>query len=317
MRGLFTATIGMLAALATADTTCAPGLYILIARGSGEPAAGTPVPKQGITLPPFTGSIGAVGELVASQLNGTVVAGVDYPATNPLPSTDDNETTIDPSDFKSLNLTDYHSSVNNGTSSIIDEVNQYHKACPDGKIALIGYSQGAQVVMNSLCGGSGDGFNTDEPLSPALVKSNIVSVAIVADPTHIANLTIDRGNSTQDGVFSRQNTTVCQQYDNIIASWCDADDAFCDSGDSIAVHESYLGIYGKEIAEWVGEGYVNATTSQSGSGSNATGTATTTPSTTATATATSTTTSTGAASALVRDGGLLLGMMGLLSVLAL
>lgn len=83
------------------------------------------------------------------------------------------------------------------------------------------------------------------------------------------------------------------------------------------MHETYLGIYGKEIAEWVGEGYVNATTSQSGSGSNATGTATTTPSTTATATATSTTTSTGAASALVRDGGLLLGMMGLLSVLAL
>jgi acetylxylan esterase len=154
MRGLFTATFGMLAALATADITCAPGLYILIARGSGEPAAGTPVPKQGITLPPFTGSIGVVGELVASQLNGTVVAGVNYPAINPLPSTD-NETTINPSDFKSLNLTDYYSSVNNGTSSIIDEVNQYHKACPDGKIALIGYSQVCSSTLNNMASATG------------------------------------------------------------------------------------------------------------------------------------------------------------------
>lgn len=141
MRGLFTATIGILAALATADTTCAPGLYILVARGSGESPASTPVPSLGITLPEFTGSAGVIAELVAKQLNGTVVAGVDYPATDPLPAITDNATTIDPSIFTTLNLTDYHLSVNNGMRSIIDEVNQYHTACPDGKIALIGYSQ--------------------------------------------------------------------------------------------------------------------------------------------------------------------------------
>jgi hypothetical protein len=99
------------------------------------------LPKEGVTLPPSTGSIGLVAALVQNKLNGTVLAGVDYPATDPLPQVNSNTTTIDPSDFKTLNLTGYHLSVNNGTSSVIDEVNQYHEACPDGKIALLGYSQ--------------------------------------------------------------------------------------------------------------------------------------------------------------------------------
>lgn len=179
MRGVFVPVIGALAATATAassNTTCAEGLYILCARGSGEPAV---APKAG-TYPDNTGSPGVLALQVAQQIKGTIIAGVIYPAT-------------DPTATGALNLTAYELSENTGAKSIVEEVNQYHSACPDSKIALIGYSQvrptcqdsiqevtdanirrlqGAQVIQDALCGGTGGDFNSDAPLSPDLVEKN-------------------------------------------------------------------------------------------------------------------------------------------------
>jgi acetylxylan esterase len=134
MLRFFTAAIGVLAVTATAassNTTCATGLYILCARGSGEPAVAP-------NLTDYTGSPGLVANAVAKQINGSVIAGVVYPATNPVP---DNLNLTNPGALKSLNLTSYYLSENLGASAILEEVNQYHSSCPDSKIALIGYSQ--------------------------------------------------------------------------------------------------------------------------------------------------------------------------------
>lgn len=122
MRGLLTTTISILAATATAagaNVTCATGLYILCARGSGE------------TQPVNTGSPGLIAQEVAKQVKGSVIAGVIYPATDP----------TDPTAPGGVNLTVYYPSENAGAKAILEEVNQYHSSCPDSKIALIGYSQ--------------------------------------------------------------------------------------------------------------------------------------------------------------------------------
>ncbi|KIW36239.1 uncharacterized protein PV06_11486 [Exophiala oligosperma] len=258
MRGVFVPVIGALAATATAassNTTCAEGLYILCARGSGEPAV---APKAG-TYPDNTGSPGVLALQVAQQIKGTIIAGVIYPAT-------------DPTATGALNLTAYELSENTGAKSIVEEVNQYHSACPDSKIALIGYSQGAQVIQDALCGGTGGDFNSDAPLSPDLVEKNVIAIALIADPTHIANTTYDHGTGVHDGVFPRKNTTVCNQYSGLMGSWCGRGDRYCDSGNNDTIHNLAPLTYDTDVVQFVVEKWQNST-SQGGSGSTAIGTA--------------------------------------------
>jgi acetylxylan esterase len=224
MRGFLTTLIGVLAATAAAadsNTTCATGLYILCARGSGETSLAIPNGP-----PADTGSPGILALQIAAQINGSVIAGVSYPATDPVsPNISVSSTGIvNLTAPGSVNLTGYYPSEDQGVQNLLDEVNQYHAACPDSKIALIGYSQGAQVVQDAMCGGTGGLFNSDAPLSPDLVKKNgkllslllrnyleeltrgiaVVAVAVFGDPTHIANLSIDRGASDHDGVSKHQ-----------------------------------------------------------------------------------------------------------------
>jgi hypothetical protein len=131
MRTVLVATAAALAATATAATSsCAKGLYILCARGSGEPAI---APNPG-TYPDNTGSPGFLALQIAKQIQGTVIAGVIYPATNPVAT-------------GTLDLAAYYSSENAGAKAILEEVNQYHSACPNSKIALIGYSQVCAAFM--------------------------------------------------------------------------------------------------------------------------------------------------------------------------
>lgn len=128
MRGFLAITTCVLAATATAakysNATCATGLYILCARGSGEPAVSVKM-----EYPDNTGSPGALALEVAKQVQGSVIAGVIYPAKDPISAAGD------------VDLTVYYPSENAGTKAILEQINEYHSSCPSSKIALIGYSQ--------------------------------------------------------------------------------------------------------------------------------------------------------------------------------
>ncbi|CAK7238467.1 hypothetical protein SEUCBS140593_010718 [Sporothrix eucalyptigena] len=255
----------------SSNTTCAQSLYILVARGSGEAI----VPPGAVKYPDYTGLAGVLALNISSQIPGSVIGGVVYPALEPVVT----------------NLTTYYESEGNGTSAIADEVAAYTKKCPGVKIALMGYSQGAQVVQDALCGGLGtDGFNDDPPMPASLVENNadtlgsVIAVALIADPSHIANTTYDHGNSTHNGVFARTNTTACDPYvaRGLYGSWCQANDIFCDSGNSTTIHTYEPLTYEDQIVQFVVDKWNNytkeASSSPSGTGSpsgTATGTATT------------------------------------------
>ncbi|KAJ5808153.1 hypothetical protein N7474_009422 [Penicillium riverlandense] len=245
MRG-FLALVGLLAATTAAENSiCADGLYMIAARGSTEPAEA----RKGY-FPANSGSAGYVAQLIADKISGSKIAGVKYPAT--------------------LKNPPYVQSEDDGAATMLQMAKEYHTSCPNSKMALIGYSQGAQVVSDVLCGGAGGMFNNDPPLSPAIVKENIVAAVLFGDPTHIANTSYDRGTSIHNGMFPRKNTTVCQQYDNIVASWCDKGDKYCDSGKGkkgLLIHESYLGIYNSTMVDYVVEKWKNATTTGTSTGS--------------------------------------------------
>ncbi|CAK7233762.1 hypothetical protein SBRCBS47491_008721 [Sporothrix bragantina] len=255
----------------TSNTTCAQSFYILVARGSGEAV----VPPGSLKYPDYTGLAGAAALKVQSQIPGVVIGGVVYPALDGVTTTGN------------LNLTAYATSEANGTTAIADEITAYTKKCPGVKIALMGYSQGAQVVQDALCGGIGGdakfslggtttGFNAYAPISQDLVEQNVLAVALIADPSHIANTTYDHGNSTRNGVFSRTNTTACNPYvaKGLYGSWCQADDLFCDSGTSLNIHDYEPLTYEDQVAQFLVDRWNNYTTSASPSGTgSASGTA--------------------------------------------
>lgn len=130
--------IAPLALLATgaAAADCAKGLYIVVARGSEE-AAG-----PGIT--------GTLADEVVDQIKGSEIDAVVYPAT----------------------LLNYQISVIDGSKAMEKIVTDYAKACPDGKIALMGYSQGAHAALNTVCGSEQNGFANLTALPSDIVEKN-------------------------------------------------------------------------------------------------------------------------------------------------
>lgn len=112
-------------AAGTSSSNCTSGLYIVVARGTGE--------RNG------TGAFGTIADDIAEKVDGSFIEALDYPATftDPL----------------------YTESEKDGVQEMQDVINNYHEACPKAKFAVLGYSQGGQVASDAFCGGAGGGFS--------------------------------------------------------------------------------------------------------------------------------------------------------------
>ncbi|KAJ4221620.1 hypothetical protein NW759_006866 [Fusarium solani] len=257
----FTLPSALLVAAALAQKSknveCADGLYLVVARGTGEEKG------AGIT--------GEVAEDVADRVKGSIVEPLDYPATF-----------LDPA---------YDESEADGVKAMTELLTNYHSSCPDGKIAVFGYSQGGQVATDTFCGGSGGSFPDNKPISTDLVEDSVVAIIIFGDPSHVANASYNQGTGEKNGVFARTNITLCEdQYTKtgIIRSYCDTGDTYCDQGSDEDVHGEYVSKYGDEVVEYVVDQYEKAVREGSKSTSAATGTGTATEAATGTATGTET-----------------------------
>lgn len=97
-------------------------------------------------------------------------------------------------------LDPYLPSETQGLGNLTDMVTSYQSCCPDSQIVLLGYSQGAQVTADFLCGRSSTGF----PATPAYASSvadAVSAIVLMGDPTFVKNENWDRGNAT--------NVSVC------------------------------------------------------------------------------------------------------------
>lgn len=144
MLALAASTVLLLLTLATTAPTdnhkppssCAKGVHMIVARASTE------APGEGV--------IGAVAASIAQQIPGSDAVAVDYPAT----------------------LTNYTSSESQGVAAMTQLVQAHVASCPRSKIVLLGYSQGAQVVFDTLCGTSEVGFAATAALGERLGKNS-------------------------------------------------------------------------------------------------------------------------------------------------
>jgi hypothetical protein len=199
-------------------TTCAD-VAIITARASTE-AAG-----EGIT-----GAL--VTQIINSSTQTISRASVSYPAT----------------------LNNYASSSLQGINALKQQLTTEVQNCPSEKIVLLGYSQGAHVVLDVLGGGQGGSqLGTATPPISSTISSHVTAVATFGDPRHVPNQAFDLGTATRNGRFPRSTTQlqVLSGFAARIAAWCDANDTFCDSGFSTQVHLTYLNRYQTTAANFV------------------------------------------------------------------
>ncbi|KAH8428954.1 uncharacterized protein LDX57_006627 [Aspergillus melleus] len=178
---------------------------------------------------PWGGKLPELVQAITDQLDGSDWDDIPYPATwhDPLYSLSEAEGVVD-------------------TTAAIES---YAMDCPSTDIILLGYSQGAQVILDVLCGTSETGFNETAPL-PWSSGQNVKAVVLMGDTSHIANIAFDAGTSTKDGRFPRKNNTECASYTGVIRSYCDMNDIWCDSGDNQTVHESYVSTYKSDAVDF-------------------------------------------------------------------
>ncbi|KAK1621815.1 cutinase [Colletotrichum phormii] len=198
----------------TNTTGCATGVHMIVARASTEQ--------------PGTGVIGAIANNIQSQVPGSDIVPVDYPAL----------------------LNPYQPSQKAGVTAMTKLVQDYAKACPQTKMVLMGYSQGAHVTADVLCGTSETGFEATEPQATD-VTDKIAAVVLMGDPSHVTGQAFDQGTSQKDGIFPRTKTAGCDAVSSKMASFCNSGDPFCDSGADIQVHLSYVQSNGDAATKFI------------------------------------------------------------------
>ncbi|CAN8101533.1 unnamed protein product [Discula destructiva] len=231
--GLLATTVTVTAQNSSSNAPCVTGdaVHMIIARASLEP--------------PGPGVIGQVATQVMAQLPGSDTEAVAYPAT----------------------LNNYPSSEAAGVSAMTALLTGYASRCPDSKIVMMGYSQGAQVAADVMCGtDEGPGFAATSAVKTT-VQDRVAAVVLMGDPSKAQNQSFINGTSTKNGIFPRGNTNACNDIAKRMVSYCNAGDTFCDSGNNLTVHLSYVEDNGTAAMEFiVTQAKSNAGGSAGGSG---------------------------------------------------
>jgi acetylxylan esterase len=209
--GLVSSIAGAMPAGATASTASCAAVHIIVARASTE-AAGD-------------GVIGALATLIQGDVNATVSQeAVVYPAS----------------------LTNYASSVAKGDSAMAADVEKAVSSCPNEKIVLLGYSQGAQVVGDVLAGGGGGAsLGAETAPIPSADAAQVIAAIQFGDPRHQPNLSpIDLGTDPgAQGIFPVQSGQSRAAFGAVLRSWCDTGDPFCAGGANLEAHLQYTQKY--------------------------------------------------------------------------
>ncbi|RPA79900.1 alpha/beta-hydrolase [Ascobolus immersus RN42] len=185
-------------------------VHIFIARGSTEP---------------FPGRQGAQVDAICSGLPSCGYEDIIYPAT----------------------YEDYCNSVAIGAANGQKAMADYVERCPDSKLVLTGYSQGAHVVGDIVGGGGGYGgaaVGCLQPVNPPLKRDaapgrNLVAALILGDVRHTGNQSYNIGSgSSKDGAWPRSEEllTGLEPFADVLGSWCDAVDPVCAGGNDGEAH---------------------------------------------------------------------------------
>ncbi|KAK8069956.1 Alpha/Beta hydrolase protein [Apiospora phragmitis] len=153
----------------------------------------------------------------------------------------------------------YCKSVGSGVSFALKAVEAYAAACPDSKLVLTGYSQGAHLMGDVLSGAGGLIPNQNctqaktKPLA-AHAAEKVAAVMLFGDVRHTANQTYNLAEGAgKSGILPRAGAqlTGLNVYSNKIHSWCNGEDPVCSSGNDIDQHLTYFDQFTPDAAAFI------------------------------------------------------------------
>ncbi|KAF8068034.1 cutinase [Lyophyllum atratum] len=201
-----------------APTTGCAAVHVITARASTE------APGEGI--------IGAVVDRIVSGSTQTVSReAIVYPAT----------------------LTDYLNSEGQGVTAMKARLADKVSACPNTKIVLTGYSQGAHVtgdVLAAKASGTANGESRNPSCFGALLMW-VVAAILMGDPGHVQGESFQKGTANAlNGLFPRPSGAL-EGFASQLNSFCDIGDPYCAGGFDSAVHHAYVTKYGTAATNFV------------------------------------------------------------------
>ncbi|KAH8809387.1 putative acetylxylan esterase 2 precursor [Xylogone sp. PMI_703] len=220
---LFSALLLSLAALGSAAPvaletrqTCYSGVYVIGVRGTEED--------------PGFGSTASVVTSVVAAIPGSGSIALDYPAS-----------WLDPL---------YPDSVTDGINALISLIENYVNSC-SGKIVLVGFSQGGNVITDALAGG----VDKPTPIAPSYVQ-RISAITVFGDPSFTHGQSFDAGTDTSsDGIFARSeggaSLALLNTYASKLRSYCDVGDVYCASGTDTSAHSQEIPTWGSSAVQFI------------------------------------------------------------------
>ncbi|KAH8890152.1 alpha/beta-hydrolase [Thozetella sp. PMI_491] len=157
----------------------------------------------------------------------------------------------------------YCQTVYDGTIAGHVQMAAYASRCPNSKLILSGYSQGAQIATDILAGGGATLYNgCVQPSTPALSRDTapgnmIVAAIVFGNVRHTANQPYNYGNgSAINSQFPRDSDmlSALDGWSGILRDWCLNTDGICAVGQSVSYLSSHLGYfdnYSEEAGAWV------------------------------------------------------------------
>ena len=153
-------------------------------------------------------------------------------------------------------LNNYASSESQGVRNAEQELSTAVSSCPSQKQVLMGYSQGANVVLDVVTGNAE--VRPSPVVGPASAANlgHVVAIVGFGDPGNIVKQAWDLGtDTTTNGIFPRSSTQL-QALTSFGAgtstrSWCDTGDPYCAGGNNLNTHLTYLNRYQNAAASFV------------------------------------------------------------------
>ncbi|KAJ5729779.1 uncharacterized protein N7483_004287 [Penicillium malachiteum] len=204
----------------TNSTACA-SVHMILGRGSTE------------TVP---GSLESLVTLVTADFPEANYENIDYPATD--------ETTSD--------------SYFLGRVAAAKQLIAYREKCPESKIVVLGYSEGALCIDDAITGSSGNEYlgNVSQPLVPIDVTQSVTALVLYGNPRHMPYQPYNVFNLTQNVTGKYPKTKEKLAYFNkaigsATADYCNVNDIVCASGTSLTAHESYTDVWNYDAAAFI------------------------------------------------------------------
>ena len=154
---------------------------------------------------------------------------------------------IDWSVYASFNAT-YQNSKDQGDADLTNYLESTASSCPNEKLIVVGYSQGAHVVGDVFSRGTVGALG-------GKVLNNVAAVELFGDPRFNSREPYDRGsfNVGRNGLLGARTPGDLTALGTKVRSWCRGGDIVCQGPGSAANHEptKYLGDYGAQAVDYL------------------------------------------------------------------